>query len=490
MSKRLPTDIEASLNQCDDWIRGGQSALARRRIRNINFRKVPRHLLHRFCGLARRTQQWSLSLRALQPVLRPNVRDSVAAFPNEKIEYALALWRIGAFNEAETLLADPKLKDEPRVLLARAHGHLHRWDYSRALVVLSQFIKSPGISEYEKIIAEVNRLACLSFLSDKSFLSEFERLETRLEQGRFSLLRANALEIKAQWQMMSHELSSAHATLKVARKLIEMENGLSTFLIDKWDRINQALMSGSPNNLNVLRKQALAIGNWESIRDIDFFHTMLDPNCRWANMAYYGTPYRSFRLRLEDLRKFPDQQWVSLTSTATRKMDPWFIDTGDGSLVHRLLVLMLSDMYRPVTPGEIFAVIHPGEYFNIEVAFTRVRQLIRRTKMWIKKQKLPVRIEEKQGFYSMRMEPNALVLCRRRVLPVEKSAFFFARFTNHYDEALASPQWAKILDKSGEQTRRILIQAAAEGVVAKFGKGQFTTYSITSEGHARDPVSK
>ena len=489
MAKFVPKDLDKALDQCDLWIRSGKSALARRRIQNFNFRKLPRPLLHRYSSLARRTQLWSLALKALRPIVRPRVNGSVEAFANEKIEYALALWRVGASKEASDLLNDPKLANEPRVWLAKAHGHLHKWEYSQALPLLNQFIQSSAISEYEKTVAQVNRLACLSYLADDSFAATHQVLDEQLKSKGLTLLRANALEIKAQSLLMSRDFAGARATLSSAQELIAMEEGLSKFLVQKWSGILEALISQSPDKLLELRQKAIAMSNWESVRDFDFFHTMLDPQSRWANFAYYGTPFRSFRLKLEDIRSFPKEQVVEQKDHAPDKFDPWFVKNGDGGLAHRCMNLLLRDFYRPTSLGEIFALIHPDQYFDFEASLGRVRQMVSRLNTWIKRSQAPLRLEEHQGSYSLRIKNSGAILCRRAILPVEQTPFLFARLTDKYDAMMSNAEWSAIMGRSEPQTRKVLVKGISEGCVIKFGRGQFTKYQISPGHHAQDPTS-
>ncbi len=484
MSKKVPKDFSASLDLCDQWIREGQANLARKEILRWDLKSIPRPLASRFGAIARRTQLWNVSLRVLRPIVRPPVASMNDAFPDEKSEYALSLWRVGAFGEAQSILADPKLQQEPRVWLAQAHGHIHRWDYELALPLLRAYVGAPNISEYERRIGEVNLLACLRNLGDESFEETFAILNQSLQNSQNVLLQANSMEMRAQFLIGKGDYTQAEKVLLQARELITQESGRSTFLIEKWLAIQKALASQSSDVFETIRKKALAISNWEALRDIDYYQTVFDPQCRWSQFAYFGTPFRRFRKKLKQLRTFNDSAWLSLEDGASVKVDPWFIGEDDGDLCHRFMTLMLRDLYRPVLAGEIFSLIHPDQFFDQDIAANRIRKLVGRTKKYLLSHNLPFRLEERDGAYSLRFKSEGCVLLRKELLPLDKVSFFFARHSSRYGQSIPSAEWATEIGKSEEQTRRLLALGVRDGQIIKSGQGQFTTYALTPNSQA------
>jgi len=471
--------FEALFEQCDLWIREGQTALARGKLKKINIRKIPRNNVVRFCTLARRAQLWDVSLRAMKPIVRPKAGGSNAT-PDEKIEYALSLWRVGAHKEAEGLLSDPKVAGNPRVGLAQAHGMMQRWDYESALMALDKFISSSGVTEYERCVGQVNRLACLAFLGREEFTAAHAGLDRQLDQGKLNLLRANASEIQAQNFIHRGQLDKAGRALDIARELIGQEKGRSTFLIGKWQAILNGLAEKSTGPLNAFRQTALANKSWEVLRDIDYFYDLIDPASGWGDFCYYGTPYKGFRDKLRARREFPAEKWLvaGLGQGEGKEFDPWYPKQGDAEIPHRFVLLLLRDFYRPVTLGEAFQLIHSDQYFDIDIATGRIRQLVHRTRKWIKENGLPFRIEEQNGAYSLRITRGTKLLCRDHMLPLQKEAFAFARLSLSHSGLKSTAEWARIMGKPHEQARRWLVNGLAEGLLDRHGQGQFITYRI------------
>ena len=88
-------------------VRKGEFVEARRRIRAIHLKKVPRRDALAYANLARRLDLTKLSLKILNPIVRPeNRRGSSPATPEERIEYAASLRNLGAVPEAEEILGE------------------------------------------------------------------------------------------------------------------------------------------------------------------------------------------------------------------------------------------------------------------------------------------------------------------------------------------------------------------------------------------------
>ncbi|MGE4131803.1 MAG: hypothetical protein AB7F86_09190 [Bdellovibrionales bacterium] len=456
-------------------VRAGQSRQAAEILKPISFVKIPPTRLVAICGIARRCGLWAQSLRALSPIVRPKVRGSRLATSAERIEYAMNLRHAGAFLEADRILSESDLESDPSVLMARGFGCIYRWDYIQALWFFDRFLASNGISDYSRLIGLVNRLACLVYLSDPRSVQEFENLDQELEGRGLKLLRSNVLEIFAQFQIDRNYFGEARDLLKQARVLASGDESRPTFAIEKWLRVVDALDRQSIDQLLELRKEGVAKGDWEILRDLDFHLSRVQPDSVWAKRAYFGTPYPSFRRKLEAVRSFEERDWLGLGS---QKLDPWFPGSEEGSVLHRGLVLLLSDLYRPLRPGEIFGAIHADEYFDIDSSPSRVRQMISRLKKWIADEKIPVRLESREGAYALRPLSDSKILFRQKQLSLDKDGFFFGRYREDPNSPQTSEEWATIMKMEPRVAQRVLRRASKGGALRKVGAGRFIRYLV------------
>lgn len=408
-------------------------------------------------------------------MIYPKTKHSETATPIEKIEYIFSLRRAGAFGEAERLLADPALQAEPRAILAQAFGRIHLWDYEGALPVLDKYLSADGPTEYEKLVAQVNRLACFNFLSDSRFEGLFAELESTLTANRHNLLLGNCLEMQSHYLIEQSRWKEASESLDRAGSLLESDGGRSFLYVRKWRRILQALQSGSREDLQGFRAEALAAKEWETLRNLDYFMTRLDPEGPWAFMVYYGTPYASFRARLEKIRSFPDVHTLSW-GKGGEPFDLWFPGGDEAGLPHRLVSLLVSDLYRPVNGAEIFSILHEDEYFDIDSSLVRVRKMVVRAREWLKEVCCPVRIETDKSLYSARLEMGASLRVRKPVLGLSREHFLFQRYRYVDNPPNLAVEWAEALKVTNSNVSRILKSGVDAGVLRKSGQGRYTKY--------------
>ncbi len=473
------------LDQIDQLIRNGQSLEARQKIEAIDFQRISRLKLSRLCSLARRSGVWRISLQALRPIVRPKVRGHITASPDELIEYALALRRAGAPQEANLILKEVLKKELiPKALLASAFGHIERWNYDEALTFLNKYIQCPGVGEYEVLTAQVNRLSCLYYSNEAEFLVLYQSLERELSKGHSNMLFANCLEAFSQYLISKNQWQQASDFLLRAKNLVDPKTRSSLF-IEKWLAIVQALQSGSLPQIDALRRTAFRAEEWETLRGIDNHLTRIAPDNKWSNFVYFGTPYPAFRKSLEQVRTFGTEAWLSRSDSPSESFDPWFPRADVGSLGHRLVTYLLRDLYRPFHSGEIFGAFFPGQYFENESSDARVRKMVARTRAWLREENIPLTIRQISGQYCVRLGPSIRVLAHQQLLPTDRLEFLFERFRDRAGQNLVSDEWAHLLGLSIDTTRGLLRQACADGIIEKWGSGHFVSYSIPS----RKPVT-
>ncbi len=470
------TDWESLIHELELQIRSGQFDQVRAQLTGPSILNCPRSHAARLSNLARRAQRPTISLKLLQPYVRPTVKGHREASPEERLEYAYALQRLGAKNEAVTMLRG--LSAFNKAHLALAFHHISEWDYQLALESLDQFLGGKDLSPYEEVVAQVNRLACMVALADHAAEKQFVAVEKKITGGKSSLLHANVLEIMAQYWTGQGNFAQSRRMLEQAQELMRDQEDVHRLFIEKWTVIAQALESRQPEPLLGLRARAMKLSHWETLRDLDFYQSLIDPGCRWSEWVYFGTPFRHFRGRLEKLKNFPEETWISRNGKPQSKWDPWFPKTGHGELVHRFLAFLTRDFYRPARIAEIFSSLFPDQFYDIEVSPNRIHQVAKRARGFLKGEGIPARLLESDGAYSLRWPDDMAMHVRKAQVRFTKAEFLFDRFRQIEPLTLTSKEWAEKLGFTAEKTKRILKEGAEAGLIEVLLKGQYSKFVL------------
>jgi len=468
--------LEQLFDQTDQHLRTGQTAAAIKQLKKIVAAKIPRPFLARYCALARRANLPELSLKALKRLVYPKVKGTARAFDMELLEYAVALERIGARRESAHIagMVDPAA--EPRAHLVRASFAVSEWDYAKALPMYDQALGDQRLLGYERTVARVNHLACLGQTGDSRFEKMYSELKEELKRNQLWRLLGNVLEIAAQTQIQTRHFKDAQDTLKEAGRLLKEEASYGSLFVEKWTAFAKAMEAGDPKFLNELRTKALKDSDWETLRHIDLYRTVIEPDGIWSNWVYYGTPFPAFRNMLEKSRQFPEEQWVTREGDAKVQIDPWFVDGEFGDICHRLLVFLLRDFYRPAKIGEIATELFDTRIFDLDVSSNRAHKLLQRFREWLKESKMPFRLDTANG-YSLRAAQATAIKCRRRLISVEKTRFIFDRYPVHA-QTLTVSEWAETMGISQSRARLLVAGAVDQAVLEKSGSGRYTAYRL------------
>lgn len=473
------TNWEHIIDRLEEDIRAGQTAQARKVLSATEILKAPRAFVSRLSSLARRAQFSALSLRLLLPYIHPRVQTRGNATPEERLEYAYALQVVGAKNESVRILEGLTAHDS-RAHLALVFHYLAEWDYSSALMSLQRLLEAPKLSPYERSVIEVKRLRCLVGLEEPGVEALYEQLMPELRKRNFHVLAAHTLEIMAQYWLQEKSFARARQMLTEAQSLILDRDGLYRLFNEKWTVVTDALEHQNPENLDRLRQRALAFSHWETLRDLDYYRSVLNPEGYWADWVYFGTPYPGFRAKLEKLRVFPESTWVHRQESIERRWDPWFPDNSQGDLAHRFVAFLAKDHYRPARIGEVFLALFPDQYFDIDISPNRVHQIARRARQWLLDESIPLRLEEQAGTYRLQKSPSIALMGRKNFIRYTKTEFIFDRFRHLQPQTLNLNEWSHLLGFSEMKTKRLLKYAQASGLIEIMKHGQYSNYVLKS----------
>jgi len=470
------TDWEGLLHDLELRIRSGGFDHVRRQLLNPRIFKCPRSIKARLSNLARRAQRPGVSLRLLHPLVHPKVKGHGQASDEEKLEYAYALQRLGAKHESFAMLES--LRHFGKAHLALAFHHIAQWDYRLALGSLDSFLGGKSLTPYDELVAQVNRLACMVALGEREAETLYSEISGKVFSGKSLLLQGNVLEIMAQHWTGLGNFKESRCLLKQAEKLMAEQEDVHRLFVEKWTVIGAALEERDPAGLMHLRPRALKLGHWETLRDLDFYQSMLEPEGLWAPYVYFGTPFAHFRRRLEKLRDFPEETWVARVRAPQAQWDPWHSPGAHGELVHRFLALLTRDFYRPARIAELFSALFPEQHFDIGVSPNRIHQLASRARDLLKQESVPARLLEEGGAYSLRWPEQLALRVRKRMIGYTKAEFTFGRYRSGVPLALTAAEWSERLGFKLEKAKRLLKEAADEGLVEVRRKGQYSSYIL------------
>ncbi len=495
--------MKVSFPQIHDWIVRGHGGRARGALESVSIRTLPRRDRPVFASLAWRSGLPELGLRALHALVRPSQRRPVAASPAEKAEYGHCLVKYGAVEEGRALLAEVEPHSYPDVLFYRTSPLVAHWDYASSIPLLWQYLKTPQLDPYKRLVAEVNLAAAFVHEGEIRRATPLLRqlLYTSSLRG-YRLMLGRVLELTGEALLTSRNWKGARRFLAEASERLKDTASVDAFIAQKFSAFvafaSSAGQAGSAE-LGAVRAEAIRREHWETVRDCDRLQALHQKDPESLRRIYHGTPFPHYRARLleesglkpEDLGS--DYRWFP--AGRTKKQDPApsldlidltfrgkTLELKRDSLVHRLLLALSEDFYRPLRLAAVFNKVHPTLHFNPLTSPPSIYDAMTRCRAWAASHRLPLRIAEKGGFYWLETDPGVClrvpgahrepgvgmkILALRRAFPdhefgIEEAAGFFATSTR--------------------TALRFVGEAVRSGTLRRVGKGRATRYRFSGGG--------
>ncbi len=458
-----------NLRQLDEWIREGRAAQVRAFLPTLAVSEIHRSQLVEYADLARRVQLPHLIIHWLRPLIRSEKPVHPPATTKEQALYALALSRIGIFKEATNILRQLKSSGEPEVFYYLGLIGIEQWDFLSAFSPLKTFVKSPGISEYQRTVGLLNLGACYVGLLDFARANEvLNQLLVLTDGADLKLLRANTYELLAQNMIFCGRLQEARDHLANAAKLIGHENYQYEFFIRKWQAIANLFDKGhETRGLHAIRDEAVRSDFSETIRECDFFKAVVFQQDKDLLKVYFGSHFKAYRQRILKIYKWqkpvPNQMDLTLGPSALAgshfELDP--DDLEMPRLVRSLFQILLSDSYRSFPITEIFGQIYDREYFNPLTSTAKVEQLICRLRQSFTVQNIPFKVQVSKGRVSLIFTGPVIVrIGRKRFQAREKLKHFtLLLFEKFAAKSFSSAEVVQALGLSERSARRHLKEA-------------------------------
>jgi hypothetical protein len=309
-----------------------------------------------------------------------------------------------------------------------------QWRYKEAIPLLEEVAASTELEPYRLTVSKVNLLA--AYVSERAIeraAALAGELLSSLENGASRLLHGNVLELSAQIDIYRLSFGEAFAKLEKARALLsEAQGSTSTIFVEKWMAIGRSLEAGRPTaELLAMERKAMAQGHWETVRDCEFYRASLTDDRATLIKLYFGTPHGEFRERIEKMTLDIPETWeygggpspARILDLRTGAMDDAGFFFEPGQALHRLLIAVSQDLYRPFPLLSLFSRLFPGEHFNPDNTPNRVHQNLKR----FRKVEIGVEVEESLGSYRLKAAGATAVRLSRTPIPMETEELRFLK---------------------------------------------------------------
>lgn len=480
--------------ELEDLVRRGLFDEVEKRLRKMSPSKVPRQDAFAIANIARRIHRPQLAMRILQPIVRSD-NASLMDPPTgqEQIEYAEAVRRLGAVQEAWQILQGVDVSKFPQALIHQSFCLFNQWKYREAIPLLRQYVQVADLSAYSQCMGKVNLVAAL--IHEKQIeeaAAVLQELRTETERSEFFLFYGNCLELSAQISILEQNWDQAFEYLNQSSVVLQRTAGSDELWVRKWKAIADSLRQRRvTEELREVFQSAKKNHQWETYRDCDLYIAEIEMDLPRISHLFFGTPYAVYRERIQQSL---GPNWVapqfyvwSLSSRPTVILD---VTTGQveggkasrlpiGQVLHRFLILLARDFYRPLPMLTAFGGLFPNEFMNPYTSLNRVHQVVRRFRQWILDAKLDLTIEEIEGCYRLVVGPSLGLRVPAEALPMNSHRLEWQILRSLLSaNQFSAKEVSEILQTSLSTTQRLLRWASDANLLEKKGRGSNTFYRV------------
>lgn len=450
-----------------------------------------------YTRLCWRSRQAEAGLRYLNPLLK---NKSYRASTGDWAEYAMCLNAIGAVAEGRNILKE-KCASDPYYNIYMGFSLIHEWNYKEALSYLEKAVQQKDLAVYQIDVARVNLLSSyiVEDLLDKA-IPLYEFLEKNLSQT-YKRLRVNLKEIHLQLMVAQKRYEEALNCL-ISDYKQPPTNGPELFYYKKWKTIVEVEMGLQDlKGLLELHDEAVKSSMWEVARDCEARVAYKTGNAVFLKRIYYSTPWSSYRQRV--LSKFqnkidlsgPFDFWLSpqghepqMPNSAGQFKNRIDVEKGEigntkikkGSVPHRILRALCSDLFRPHPVGGLFYKLFDNEKFDLASSPARIYRAVSELRDILFEARIPLEVEQmSQGYRLVSKEPICLILPSDRIL--NKSLIRLQPLKDLGKDQFSAKETADVLGVSLKTAQRILAEVINSGDVIKSGDGASTLYKWSTK---------
>lgn len=485
-NKELLEQLELSLQWGD--VKTALQGLDTLKITELVGSQIP--LYARLCW---RSGQAEAGLRYLNPLLK---NKSYRATSEDWAEYAMCLNAIGAAAEARDLLQE-KCARNSYYNVYMGFSLIYEWDYKAAIPLLEKAIQQEDLPVYQIQVAQVNLLSCYIAEGQADKAEPLRLLLNEKIPEKYQRLRTNLKELGLQLLVIQKKFKEALEGLQADHQQ-PFKATPEAFYYKKWKTIAEVELGlQEVESLIALRNEAFSTGMWEIARDCEARIATKTGNPVFLKRVYYTTPWSAYRQRI--LSNFkgkvdlsgPFEFWMSPTLSpkspypASSKDFKYTIDVEKGrigslplkkgTLSHRLLRALCSDLFRPHPVGGLFYRLFENERFDLASSPARIYRAVNELRETLSGENIPLEIEQvPKGYRLVAKDFLCLILPSDQVS--NKSLLRLQPLKDCGKSEFSAKEAADVLQVSLKTAQRILNESILIGEVEKMGEGSRTLY--------------
>lgn len=487
-------DFESLVKKCSDDIRAGRADVAIKTLISMNASTIPRRFRLPIAHLCRRAGLTRLGLRVLAPVTRPEkTLAGQRATREESAEYAILILKNGSPREALELLNSLDVSDFPEIDLYRGFCHIIRWESASAIERIEAFLATEPTGDLA-LVAKTNLTAAL--INEGRYdagVKNADVLIAETERANHRRLLGNALEMRGQIHLHLEQFDRCRDDLERAKSILDHETSIDQLFTQKWLAILRGRRDRDPEPIESFRAEAVRRGHWESVRECDFHTLRIAFNAESFNRLYFGTPYPSYRMKLEKeygldvLRNAfvigdPSGPVLDLMSGALNGAQS---ELKPGRKIHQMIQALLRDLYRPVSVGALFAELFCDERFDPFNSHGRIHQILYRTREWISENQFAMSIEESENMYRIQINGSFGFVLSREPAILDADVIACRKLYSVFGEfPFAGEEARQVLGVSKTTFHQLSVRAIRSSRMKRKGLGRAVRYSLNINAEA------
>ncbi len=488
----------------DDFIKSAQISNATEEFSKINARTLTRAELTPYANLARRLGKSNEAIRVLRQFVRPKAKVPMEATSEEKLEYAMALIKLGALNEGIKLVETVDGKQFPDRYLFASFAHISEWQYQEASVLIEKYIEHPEVTEYSVLVAKVNLLSCYIFTGNYDKAETLiQNLLSHTDNDVVTKARRTIFLSAAQLHILRKDFNNAQKNIDAAFALMSTQNSIDSVVLQKWNWILNVNKFGPLkkylDELKTIRANARNFSSPEALRDIDYQQGLYFSDTKILNHVYFGTPFLSFKekikksyQRIHNTPFEPSEEYVwDLSQDIGEKNEVNFLNVQDGansfsshqlrpgSSCQRFLQILARDFYRPLSTYQVHNLLFEESFYNPNSTPKKIHQASYRLNQWLEEANIPATVFMKKSFfYIEQTQKFSLIIDNKPRSDPRVIEFCESLFVEFAENWFSSTDASRKLNLPRRTMTLNLKLAADEGLLIKMGAGPTTRFCV------------
>lgn len=383
----------------------------RKAIKALDIESIPKESRRHFARIARRCHMYNEAIRILQD----NIYGVGTKSQEDLFEYASSIRKIGLVRLSKELLE--RAGEGKEQSLYRAYADIHEWNYTSAREHLHTHIHNFQLTERESIVAQLNLASCNLFLGLFDEAAKVLGQLSQIDSKNYFQFYLNYKELLGQFHLLQGDFKKASLIFDEALKLSGEQQGNTSLFIKKWQLVTEAAIGEvDTDSIQSLKREIRKSLHWETLRDFDYHIARFQKNTAMLQQVYFSTPYEGYRerMKIQTGIDFSNMGNFSLTrGEPISSFDPLKIFSEKlptGMLLHRMLLLFLSDGYRPWSIPRIFDYLFCNEIYNPVTSPKKIYALTAKLQAYIESANCGMRLESTVYGYRLRLKENAAII--------------------------------------------------------------------------------